>query len=1220
MRGWWLAMVVVAGLMGAAAAAMMSVALNVATGGSARWFPGMDRHPLWWTLGGTAGVAGAGLLAWWAQRRYDEGLAELVPAVQRPEPWVVDRPAEVSQVVAALKRKSGGTVGITTAVQGAGGFGKTTVAKVVRADRRVLRRFRGRVHWVTLGRDAGKEVLPGLVNGLIAQLDPDRAVTFTDARQATDHLAAILAKGPRRLLILDDVWTGQQLAAFLATGRCARLVTTRIPSLATGTAVPVRVDQMTGKQARALLLNGLPPLSPALTEGLLEETGRWPLLLRLVNKILADQAALDPSITVAAEGLLGALRSRGALQVDELTGAAGRRLDVSDPDQRNQAVRATIEASTSLLTPGERARLAELAVFAEDETIPLPLISSLWGATSGAGALAARALVARLADLALLTLVPSASGAVTMHDVIGDYLRDQIGTERLAQLHAILLDTVAGGLPRAHTGAAGEGEVTAWWELPPQARYLTEHLIEHLLGAGRPGRAAELAMDLRWVGMRLDRAGPAGPYADLALVGTPETERLRRVLGQAAHLLAPTDPPYSLTDILYSRVSHDPDWGPHAQALSASRKLPALSSKWPPPDLPSHALRRTLAGHIGWVMAIAIAPDGTWLATAGYDETVRVWDAATGQCRATLTGHTDRVTAVAIAPDGTWLATASDDGTAGVWDAVTGENRATLTGHTGRVTAVAIAPDGTWLATTGNKERTARVWDAATGQCRAVLTGHAGRVITVAIAPDGTWLATAGDGMPLIWDAATGRRRAALAGHTGTVWAVAVAPDSAWLATASDDGTARIWDAATGQCRAVLTGHTDRVTAVTDWVTAVAIAPDSAWLATASYDGTARIWDAATGQCRAVLTGHTGRVTAVAIALDGTWLATASDDGTVRVWDAVTGENRATLTGHTGSVTAVAIASDSTWLATASYDETARVWDAATRQLDAVPVKQFHHVRAVAIAPDGTWLASGDDDGTARIWDTATGQCRATLTGHTRAVNTVAIAPDGTWLASGSTDQTVRIWDTASAQERATLTGHDGQVTAVAIAPDGTWLASGSTDQTARIWDTTTRQLRKVIGGTKDVTAVAVAPDGTWLATARGKTVRVWDTSTGRLRRALTGYGAEVTAVAVAPDGTRLATGSTDHNVRIWDTSTGQLRKALIGHTKDVTGVAVTPDGTWLATVSWDKTVRIWDISTGGVSAVMRTDSMLSDCAWSPSGHLLAVVSDAGLYLFAFNS
>src|SRR5207302_66946 len=153
------------------------------------------------------------------------------------------------------------------------------------------------------------------------------------------------------------------------------------------------------------------------------------------------------------------------------------------------------------------------------------------------------------------------------------------------------------------------------------------------------------------------------------------------VLEQAAHLLAPTSPPHSLTDILYSRVSHDPDWGPQAQALSATRKLPALSNKWPPPDLPSPALRRTLTGHTETVNAVAIAPDGTWLATASDDKTARTWDAATGQQRATLTGHTGRVSAVAIAPDGTWLATPSSGQTARTWDAATGQQRATLTGY-----------------------------------------------------------------------------------------------------------------------------------------------------------------------------------------------------------------------------------------------------------------------------------------------------------------------------------------------------------------------------------------------------------------------------------------------------------------------------------------------------------------------------------------------------------
>src|SRR6202012_1002581 len=108
------------------------------------------------------------------------------------------------------------------------------------ADRRVLRRFGSRGHWVTLGRDAGRETLAGLGNGVIGEIDPRRALTFTDARQAADYLATILAKGPRRLLVLDDVWSQEQLAVFPVAGRCARLVTTRNPSLITASVVPIQ--------------------------------------------------------------------------------------------------------------------------------------------------------------------------------------------------------------------------------------------------------------------------------------------------------------------------------------------------------------------------------------------------------------------------------------------------------------------------------------------------------------------------------------------------------------------------------------------------------------------------------------------------------------------------------------------------------------------------------------------------------------------------------------------------------------------------------------------------------------------------------------------------------------------------------------------------------------------------------------------------------------------
>ena len=61
---------------------------------------------------------------------------------------------------------------------------------------------------------------------------------------------------------------------------------------------------------------------------------------------------------------------------------------------------------------------------------------------------------------------------------------------------------------------------------------------------------------------------------------------------------------------------------------------------------------------------------------------MRIWDVATGQRRVTLNGHTGGVTAVAVAPDGSWLASGGEDGTVRIWDVATGQQRATLTGHT----------------------------------------------------------------------------------------------------------------------------------------------------------------------------------------------------------------------------------------------------------------------------------------------------------------------------------------------------------------------------------------------------------------------------------------------------------------------------------------------------------------------------------------------------------
>ena len=551
--------------------------------------------------------------------------------------------------------------------------------------------------------------------------------------------------------------------------------------------------------------------------------------------------------------------------------------------------------------------------------------------TAGMSPGAATALCDRLEELSLVKLAWSGEYRVLiLHDVVRDEAATQLGEDRLAATHSALIDA-ARPLTRlampTTTDQAAELVIeagTGWWRLPRTGHYayLLRHVAYHLQAAGLEKDLDEASGDMRFIAARLGQSGPAAVEADLARSPSQTAAKLRRAIAQNAHLLGPVTPGAALTTVLTSRLGYLPAVADQLPALRSGLGACTAQPAWPLPDQPSQASIRTLTGHGNWVQAVAIAPDGSWLATASTDRTVRTWS-ADGTSRATLTGHTDWVNAVAISPDGTWLATASSDTTVRTWSA-DGTHRATMTGHTGPVKAVAIAPDGTWLAT-GSNDGTVRIWDAD-GTPYATLTGHTDWVNAVAIAPDGTRLATgSNDGTVRIWNA-DGTPYATLTGHTGPVNAVAIAPDGTRLATGSNDKTVRIWNA-DGTPYATLTGHTRPVSAL-------AISPDGTWLATVTtgtnewIKSVVRIW-AADGTPRATLTGHTDWVNAMAIAPDGTWLATASNDKTVRIW-AADGTHRATLTDHTDSVNTVAIAPDGTWLATGSNDGTVRIYQAGS--------------------------------------------------------------------------------------------------------------------------------------------------------------------------------------------------------------------------------------------------------------------------------------------------
>lgn len=383
------------------------------------------------------------------------------------------------------------------------------------------------------------------------------------------------------------------------------------------------------------------------------------------------------------------------------------------------------------------------------------------------------------------------------------------------------------------------------------------------------------------------------------------------------------------------------------------------------------------------IEAVALSGDGKRLVALCWNHDARQnriyhWDLTTGKVRHLQVANGTNAAAIALAPDGTTLAVAGADGSLRLWNLAAEAEARAFPPAESAWSRLAFSPDGKLLATgTHGMSTLIRVREVGTGKARHTLRAPDDFLSTLTFFPRTNLLASVSRRTVRFWDTDTGKLRREIT--TGSInRGLAFSPDGQTLATGDDSGvwsegahySERLWDVATGK---EVREFAPRPTPIK----AVAFTPDGGKLVSLGDPAVLRVHDLKTGtELSVVPAAHHAALSSLAFSPDGRTVATAGEDGGIRLWEAATGKPvRALPEVRRRAILRVAFAPDGRTLAAGSL-QGVRFWDVATgKYAGQLPAGTSSDDNLVAYSPDGRLLATGPRDlhpGELRFWDVAT--------------------------------------------------------------------------------------------------------------------------------------------------------------------------------------------------------------------------------------------------------
>ncbi len=575
-------------------------------------------------------------------------------------------------------------------------------------------------------------------------------------------------------------------------------------------------------------------------------------------------------------------------------------------------------------------------------------------------------------------------------------------------------------------------------------------------------------------------------------------------------------------------------------------------------------LQLDTGGHMAVIRGLAFTPDGKFIVSASEDKVIRVWNWRKGVTVRTIRGQSGpgpegKIYAMALSPDGRWLAAGGwmDKLTASLpccgdirlYDLASGEIEALLKGHTSVVDGLAFSPDSKMLIS-GGGESDAIIWDVEQGRLIHRLKGHRAVIYAVGFTPDGSRAVTGSyDSTLRLWSVADGALIKEMTEHGDKVSALTVSPKDGNIASGDRSGDIRLWDGKTGALIKVFAKQDSGIGSLR-------FSPDGNLLISTCGNGPPCaaepqiVWDVASGKRRLQPKKHGNVVSASAFMPDGSLVATASSLGDIQVWDPKSGETKAVLKGTGLQSWAVGFSADGRsigWGNTFSQEsatergplETALRWPGADAALAGPEPVTSPEGWVRAKASSGAWSLAhrrGSADGNIReagVLDILKdGAAQASVTrGSTNGFQHLAYSftPDGKEIVSGGANGVLAAYG-LDGKKLGDFVGHEGDIWAVSPSPDGRYLVSGGADQTVRLWSLKTRELLATFFRGEDGEWVIWTPEGFYAGSPGADKIVGWQVNqgmdkaaryitAGQLRKALHRPDLVAAKIAGDPDG-----------------------------------------------------------------------------------------------------